>query len=193
MIKIKMPPKSRTIKPEHINTLRHSIGGIYVLKNYYGDILYVGQTESFRKRLRTHARGDGYSAVFSGQIARIDLYIMRDGYEREIYETYMISRLAPKYNRDKVFDDFEEKRCAILEEIEVLEQQRHDIEASLMEYECIDDPYYIDEYYRDFTDEDYANAFMLGEILLSIPARIEAKRLIKEITAKIRYLYGKID
>ncbi|MCC2383537.1 GIY-YIG nuclease family protein [Bacillus cereus] len=176
-----------------MSAVRKGIGGVYVLKNDYGDVLYVGQSENFRNRLADHMRGDGYSAVFSNQISKIDLYTIKEGYEREIYETFMIRELTPKYNRGKVFDDYDERRANILEEIESLEQERHDLKSRIMEYECVDDLDDIEDYFEYFTDEDYARRFMLGEDLLQITETEDSKRRIAEITSKIRYLYEKLS
>ncbi|EOQ34287.1 hypothetical protein KQ1_00795 [Bacillus cereus BAG3O-1] len=57
------------------------------------ELLFVGKARKVRQRIKNH----------HDEVYRIDVCIVEDPMEREIYETYMINEFQAKYNVDKVF------------------------------------------------------------------------------------------
>ncbi|EMI9087310.1 excinuclease ABC subunit C [Bacillus cereus] len=57
------------------------------------ELLFVGKARKVRQRIKNHR----------DEVYRIDVCIVEDPMEREIYETYMINEFQAKYNMDKVF------------------------------------------------------------------------------------------
>lgn len=125
MIKIDLPPVYRTITLDGIKTA-HDVsekGGIYVFYDGNGAPLYAGKSINLYSRLRQHARSEFYSKV-----NRVDVYVVDDAAERDIYETYVISTLSPRYNREKVYVN---KRAQSDKLLEV----ESDLDGLLSEYE----------------------------------------------------------
>lgn len=194
MIKIEPPHKTATVPVGEIGGIKGDFGGVYVFKDRFDNVLYVGKTRRFKKRLAEHLRGAGRSKLFSQHIFTVDLYKLREDYEREIYETYMIDRLSPKYNIDKVYRKENEIVADIKLEIDRLESRQFELNEEMEEivrnfgrdYEEDSE----DEY--DYYDEDYLALLMLGEDLRGVErlAAIEAE--MGRIRAKIRDCYGKL-
>lgn len=116
MIKITIPTPSVTItkqyKPELNNiygfTDFHLIprdkGGIFLFYNDKKELLFVGKARKLRQRIKKHFE-DTVSPIkmHRDEVNQIDVFIIEDPVEREIYETYIINELKAKYNVDKVF------------------------------------------------------------------------------------------
>jgi hypothetical protein len=78
--------------------------GVYYIRGKRDDeILYIGQSSSLFSRLCDHAHGRGSSEAFHLDIKYFEVYVVEDGYHRELFETYAIHNDKPSYNRDKVF------------------------------------------------------------------------------------------
>ena len=61
-----------------------------------GDLLYVGKTHNFSKRIRQHLQNKPWAKeIFSVYVAEVDSATAMD-----IYELYYIGKLKPKYNKD---------------------------------------------------------------------------------------------
>ena len=72
--------------------------------NINDELLFVGKARKLRQRVKKHLE-DNVSPVKNhrDEIYSIDVSIVEDPMDREIYETYIINRLRSKYNVEKVF------------------------------------------------------------------------------------------
>ncbi|MGG3526410.1 nucleotide excision repair endonuclease [Bacillus pseudomycoides] len=79
-------------------------GGIFMFYNINDELLFVGKARKIRQRIKKHFE-DNVSPIQThrDEVYRIDVCIVEDPMEREIYETYIINELQAKYNVDKVF------------------------------------------------------------------------------------------
>jgi len=79
-------------------------GGIFMFYNINDELLFVGKARKLRQRVKKHLE-DNVSPVKNhrDEIYSIDVCIVEDPMDREIYETYIINRLRAKYNVEKVF------------------------------------------------------------------------------------------
>ncbi|RFU70802.1 nucleotide excision repair endonuclease [Peribacillus saganii] len=116
MIKIEIPEPNITItkqdRPELSNiygfTDFHLIprdkGGIFMFYNINDELLFVGKARKLRQRIKKHFE-DNVSPIkpHRDEVYTIDICIVEEPMEREIYETYIINKLQAKYNIDKVF------------------------------------------------------------------------------------------
>ena len=77
-------------------------GGVYFLYSKDGDLLYVGRSVNVKQRLIDHLMGgSGNTKQFSDEISNVKGFYVYDIADQEIYETYAIKTLRPKYNRAK--------------------------------------------------------------------------------------------
>lgn len=195
MIKITAPEVYATITLKDINSLRESVGGVYVFKDRFGVVLYVGKTMQFRKRLADHRRGDGRSKLFVSQIETIELYNVPDDYEREMYETFFINDLQPKYNIAKVYEELPEVRAGIEEEIDRLEYVLYQLseEKQSIEWSYFDDGEEFEENpEHDSLDDDYFNEMSLGQALRDSERLADIEVEVPRIRAKINDLRKKL-
>ncbi|MCC3358752.1 nucleotide excision repair endonuclease [Bacillus sp. REN16] len=79
-------------------------GGIFLFYNINDELLFVGKARKLRQRIKKHFE-DTVSPIKAhrDEVHKIDICIVEDPMEREIYETYIINALQSKYNVDKVF------------------------------------------------------------------------------------------
>ncbi|WP_223699944.1 nucleotide excision repair endonuclease [Sutcliffiella deserti] len=79
-------------------------GGIFLFFNINDELLFVGKARKLRQRVKKHFE-DNVSPIKNhrDEVYRIDICLIEDPMEREIYETYIINKLQAKYNVDKVF------------------------------------------------------------------------------------------
>jgi excinuclease UvrABC nuclease subunit len=79
-------------------------GGIFLFYNINDELLFVGKARKLRQRIKKHFE-DNVSPIKThrDEVYRIDVCIVEDPTDREIYETYIINKLRSKYNIDKVF------------------------------------------------------------------------------------------
>ncbi|WP_201715833.1 nucleotide excision repair endonuclease [Rossellomorea arthrocnemi] len=79
-------------------------GGIILFYNINDELLFVGKARKLRQRVKKHLE-DSVSPLRNhrGEVYRIDVSIVEDAMDRDIYETYIINKLQAKYNVDKVF------------------------------------------------------------------------------------------
>ncbi len=68
------------------------------------ELLFVGKARKLRQRIKKHFE-DNVSPIkkHRDEVNKIDICLVEDPMEREIYETYIINQLQSKYNVDKVF------------------------------------------------------------------------------------------
>ncbi|UVI30137.1 nucleotide excision repair endonuclease [Paenibacillus spongiae] len=78
-------------------------GGIFMFYNAAGELLFVGKARKLRPRIKKHFE-DTVSVIkdHRNEVSKIDVCIVEDPVEREIYETYIVNKLKAKYNVDKV-------------------------------------------------------------------------------------------
>lgn len=81
-------------------------GGIFLFFNIHDELLFVGKARKLRQRVKKHFE-DSVSPIKNhrDEVHRIDICLVEDPMEREIYETYIINKLRSKYNIEKVFFD----------------------------------------------------------------------------------------
>ncbi|MGG0249622.1 nucleotide excision repair endonuclease [Peribacillus frigoritolerans] len=79
-------------------------GGIILFYNENDELIFVGKARKLRPRVKKHFE-DNVSPIkeHRNEVKKIDILLVEDAMEREIYETYMINKLHAKYNVDKVF------------------------------------------------------------------------------------------
>lgn len=79
-------------------------GGLILFYNINDDLLYVGKARKLRQRVIKHLQ-DNVSPLKNhrDEVYRIDVSIVEDPMERDIYETYLINKFKAKYNIEKVF------------------------------------------------------------------------------------------
>ncbi|MGD6815985.1 nucleotide excision repair endonuclease [Metabacillus sp. 84] len=79
-------------------------GGIFMFYNLHDELLFVGKARKLRQRIKKHFE-DTVSPVKDNrdEISTIEVCVVEDPMEREIYETYAINMRKAKYNIDKVF------------------------------------------------------------------------------------------
>ena len=79
-------------------------GGIILFYNENDELIFVGKARKLRPRVKKHFE-DNVSPIkeHRNEVKKIDILLVEDAMEREIYETYMINKLHAKYNVDKVY------------------------------------------------------------------------------------------
>ena len=79
-------------------------GGIFLFYNINDELLFVGKARKLRQRIKKHFE-DNVSPIklHRDEVYRIDVCLVEDPMERDIYETYIINTLQSKYNIEKVF------------------------------------------------------------------------------------------
>lgn len=79
-------------------------GGIFLFFNKNDELLFVGKARKIRRRIKKHFE-DNVSPMKNHrkEVYKIQVFVVEDPMEREIYETYIINELKAKYNVEKVF------------------------------------------------------------------------------------------
>lgn len=72
--------------------------------NAQDELLFVGKARKLRPRIKKHFE-DTVSVMKNhrNEVTKIEVCVIEDPVEREIYETYIINEFKAKYNVDKVF------------------------------------------------------------------------------------------
>ncbi|MFS0781856.1 nucleotide excision repair endonuclease [Bacillus sp. 1P06AnD] len=80
-------------------------GGIFMFYNIHDELLFVGKARKLRQRIKKHFE-DSVSPMKNHreEVYTIDVCVVNDPMERDIYETYIINTLDSKYNVDKKFN-----------------------------------------------------------------------------------------
>ena len=81
-------------------------GGIFMFYNKSDELLFVGKARKLRQRVKKHFE-DNVSPIKAHrhEVFKIEVCIVEEPMDREIYETYVINKLKARYNVDKVFFD----------------------------------------------------------------------------------------
>lgn len=79
-------------------------GGIFMFYNDNNELLFVGKARKLRQRIKKHFE-DTVSVIkkHRDEVTKIEVCIVEDPIDREIYETYIINERKAMYNVDKVF------------------------------------------------------------------------------------------
>lgn len=79
-------------------------GGIIMFYNDEDELLFVGKARKLRQRVKKHFE-DNVSPIklHRKDVTKVEILVVEDPMEREIYETYIINMRRAKYNVDKVF------------------------------------------------------------------------------------------
>jgi hypothetical protein len=77
---------------------------IFMFYNIQGDLHFVGKARKLSQLIKKHFE-DQVSPIklHRNEVVKIDVCVVEDPMEREIYETYIINKLQAKYNIEKVF------------------------------------------------------------------------------------------
>jgi excinuclease UvrABC nuclease subunit len=116
VINITIPTPDITITKQANPELSHIYGftdfhliprdkaGIFMFYNAQEELLFVGKARKLRPRIKKHFE-DTVSPIKDNrnEVAIIEVCIVEDAVEREIYETYIINAQKAKYNVEKVF------------------------------------------------------------------------------------------
>lgn len=115
MINITIPTPDVTITKQIAPELSHIYGftdfhlisrekgGIFMFYNDKEELLFVGKARKLRPRIKKHFE-DTVSPIKNNrnEITKIEVCIVEDPVDREIYETYIVNKYRAKYNVDKV-------------------------------------------------------------------------------------------
>nr|WP_153735571.1 nucleotide excision repair endonuclease [Aquibacillus halophilus] len=79
-------------------------GGIFMFYNNNDELLFVGKARKLRPRVKKHFE-DNVSAIkdHRDEVSKIEVCLVEEPVDREIYETYIINDRKAKYNIDKAF------------------------------------------------------------------------------------------
>lgn len=79
-------------------------GGFFMFFNKENELLFVGKARKIRQRVKKHFE-DNVSPIkdHRNEVHKIEVFIVEDQMEREIYETFAINHFRAKYNTEKVF------------------------------------------------------------------------------------------
>lgn len=78
-------------------------GGIFMFYNDKEELLFVGKARKLRQRIKKHFE-DTVSPIKNNrnEVTKIEVCIVEDPVDRDIYETYIVNKYRAKYNVDKV-------------------------------------------------------------------------------------------
>ncbi|MVP00625.1 MULTISPECIES: nucleotide excision repair endonuclease [Paenibacillus] len=78
-------------------------GGIFMFYNDQDELLFVGKARKLRPRIKKHFE-DSVSPIkmHRDEVTTIEVCLVEDAVDREIYETYILNKLRAKYNVEKV-------------------------------------------------------------------------------------------
>ncbi|SEI92866.1 GIY-YIG catalytic domain-containing protein [Alkalibacterium gilvum] len=93
---IELPVESPRIK-------EHKYGGVYLFKDSDNKVLYVGITDNISRRVTSHKKGYGSQDIFNYLKDDLTVAFFREDNitYRDIYESYLIYTLRPRYNIGK--------------------------------------------------------------------------------------------
>lgn len=183
MIHITLPTDYKTATPREVkNRKEFDRAGVYVFFNEDDVALYVGKSVSFKRRFSRHAA----ESSFYYEASYVRLYDLNSDYERDIYETEMIRRFTPVFNKAKQFHqqiEIEQELAAIedqarelIEEINELRDELNSLYDETDEALVTGDPTNTDGGFDDFE--------CLGEVMC-------INRRMAELRAELARLYRK--
>jgi len=103
ILKQKAPELSHIYGFTDFHLITREKGGIFMFYNDKDELLFVGKARKLRQRIKKHFE-DTVSPIkhHRDEVAKIEVCIVDDPVEREIYETYIANKLGAKYNVDKL-------------------------------------------------------------------------------------------
>lgn len=103
MINITIPDWDVVLGYTQIKDNAPYAGGCYVLYGKNDEVLYIGKAKSLHPRLHAHFSGGGSTSGLAHYFYKATAFFEEDPMLRDIYETYLINTLKPKFNEQKVF------------------------------------------------------------------------------------------
>jgi excinuclease UvrABC nuclease subunit len=177
-------PSSDTYTKDEIGERRlwlNKVSGVYVLRDKAGACLYVGKTVNLWTRLNNHINGQQDSIRFYKNINTVTLYLTSSQFELEIYETYLINMLMPKFNRDKMF--FSDHVEFLSDKLDALEDELHHLgetRAALI---------HAIRFVGDFAEEEFYDERV---VLFEDTANIAELKSVEEKIRRLRAEHGLI-
>lgn len=106
MIDISMPKlnSAQVFNFANVRKLPSKINAVYFFYNKNMELLYIGKTNSLKRRLSEHIKRMTNTKAFIHEVKFFCYLKANNGYETEIYETYAINTFKPKYNKMKVYN-----------------------------------------------------------------------------------------
>ncbi|WP_180827319.1 nucleotide excision repair endonuclease [Bacillus sp. UMB0728] len=114
MIQIDVPEVSNLISVEDLLKIPEKLG-IYYFYSKDKELLYIGKSNNLRTRIQNHVRGKTNTAEYSNEFKYIRYSLTGTELDTDIYETYLISTMNPKYNIGKRYKN-EKENVIILED-----------------------------------------------------------------------------
>ena len=103
MIKVTIP-RIKHMFIDDVQTKLPKRGGVYLL---YGtghkELLYIGKAQNLRGRVKGHLTTNKQMEGIRHNFKWVDYFCVRCPVERDMYETYLINKLKPSLNVDKVY------------------------------------------------------------------------------------------
>jgi hypothetical protein len=91
---------------ENSNLIPKRFKGIYLFYNSDKELLYIGKTSRIQSRFLQHSNtANTFEDDWRNKISYAEVFELKSSCDREIYETYLINKLRPKHNVDKVYKD----------------------------------------------------------------------------------------
>lgn len=89
---------------ENLELISPKLAGIYFLYDDEKVLMYVGQTSALRERVQSHLKPKSYNVLkdLIHNFKYVSYFICENPVERDIYETYLINKMKPKLNIEKV-------------------------------------------------------------------------------------------
>jgi excinuclease UvrABC nuclease subunit len=126
-----LPLTSEFHVKKFIKKIPFGMAGLYFIYNVKNEILYIGQASSLRNRLRTHFNKSSHVRG-SEEFHYFKYHEVEDVSERDIYETYYISKLRPKYNIAKK-SEIAKKSKTDVQEILIEESDFFEVDSETLE------------------------------------------------------------
>lgn len=100
---IYIPHEEVTLPSDSPLLSQHTYGGVYLFKDSDGLVLYVGMTDNIYRRITSHLKGYGSPDLFHYKADNLQVTFFREdeALYRDIYESYLIYLLKPRYNVGK--------------------------------------------------------------------------------------------
>ncbi|WP_028559786.1 GIY-YIG nuclease family protein [Paenibacillus pinihumi] len=178
-ITVSLPEVYLEAAPREIrNKSMYDLPGVYVFYDDRNVPLYVGKTVSFKRRISRHSM----SSDFYHFSSHVRLYLVENEYEKDIYETYLISTLKPEYNKAKTFYtrlDYEDMLHEVNERITEAKREIAELER--------------EEFEEDDSFEDTSDSESLGDVLRIQRRLIELERELARLYARKGGLLGRFS
>lgn len=96
--KQKSPEGSHIYGFTEFHRITREQGGIFMFYNDKDELLFVGKARKLRQRIKKHFE-DTVSPIkdHRDEVAKIEVYLVEDPVEREIYEIYIANKFGAKY------------------------------------------------------------------------------------------------